>query len=51
MDSEKNLLCVGPAVVLMDGGWTAEKKIASKFCALAPVKHTGDKGKVILICE
>lgn len=51
MGDEKDLLFVGPAVVLMDGGWTSEKKTASKFCALSQVKHTGDKSNLSLNCE
>lgn len=48
VDDAKNLPYIGPAVVLMDGGWTAEKKTASTFCALSQVKHIGDKGKLSL---
>jgi len=32
----------------MGGGWEAEKKITSNFCALDPVKLIDDKGKLNL---
>lgn len=49
MDDEK--ICCMLSLLLCDGGWTDEKKTTSKFCALAQVKHIGDKGKLSLNCE
>lgn len=51
MDNGKNLLYVSSAVVLMGGGWAAEKKTASNFCASDQMKLIGDRGKLSLNWE